>query len=443
MPKPNFSGKHAIILKTILAAALGSLTVAGVVSAATAENYDVVVRKKSGGFEVASRPIEGLRAPGVFETDHFRVVWKKEEETLTLDRIDRIVEEEKTIYKNDPLWQADRDAETIRLMAANVLYHAEAAHRYFTETLASPEVKNLEQIVIRLDLTNKFSEFERFANDNYQPQFNNALSIEGGTPLKPRPGVGPWKREIWFRPEKKIPIGEILAQLPEDPTNAQIRAARQQLYPMQIDLGIRNTLYAAFQSRLDSAGYVESVTRQAGTFVLMEGAFQVLKVVNRLIIPQKFYLDTAMVPEIIYHEFSHIALSDFMHPDLSTPVNEGMADFFAANIGGRPQLAKKIKEYATSIGKNGKKRQFFQIEHESLGKAQSDFVLSLLWGLRDVVGPDAAVDLVYGARKFLTTKDSDIRTGLVGALIQSCETACPAPFRDRLAIHEYFQDRGL
>jgi hypothetical protein len=361
--KPISSRKPAKILNAVLAAAFGALTVAGVVYAAGSETYDVVVRKNGGGFEVAARPIEGLRAPGVFETDHFRVVWKKEEETLTLDRIDRIVEEEKTIHKDDPLWPTMRDAATIRLMAANVLYHAEAAYRYFAKTLGSPEVKNLEQIVIRLDLTNKYSEFERFANDNYQPQFNNALSIEAGTPLKPRPGVGPWKREIWFRPEKKIPIGEILAQLPEDPTNAQIRAARQELYPMQIDLGVRNTLYAAFQSRLDSAGYIDSITRQAGTFLLMEGAFQVLKVVNRAIIPQKFYLDTAMVPEIVYHEFSHIAMSDFMHPDLSTPVNEGMADYFAANIGGRPQLAKKIKEYSTSVGKNGKKRQFYQIEH--------------------------------------------------------------------------------
>jgi hypothetical protein len=431
------------LLKSLFIAAIGAMTITGLVYAAVSENYDVVTRKRNGGFEIASRPIDGMKARDAFETDHFRVVWKKEEATLTLDRIDQIVEEEKTTQKDNPLWQADRDAKTIRLMAANVLYHAEKAYRYFAETLGSQEVQNLEQIVIRLDLTNKFSEYERFANDNYQPQFNNALSIEGGTPLKPRPGVGPWQREIWFRPEKKIPIGELLAQLPEDPTNAQIRAARQQLYPMQIDLGIRNTLYAVFQSRLDTAGYLSSVTRQGGTFLLMEGAFQVLKVVNRFIVPQKFYLDTAMVPEIIYHEFSHIAMSDFIHPDLSTPVNEGMADFFAANIGGSPKLANKIKAFSTSVGKNGKKRQFFQMEYETLAKAQSDYVLGLLWGLRKVIGAKPAVNLVFGARKFLSTKDSDIRTGLVNAIFQSCETACEAPLRDRLAIHQYLMDRGL
>jgi len=430
------------ILSPLTLAVVAVFAVAGLAYAVVSESYDVVVRKKNGAYEIAPRAINDVKAPGVFETDHFRVSWKKDEMPLSLDRINEVAELKKTTEKSNPLW-ADRDADKIRLLAANALYHAEIAHHYFTDVLGSDEVKNLEKIVIRLDLTNKFSEFERFANDNYQPQYNNALSIEGGTPLKPRPGVGPWQREIWFRPEKKIPIGEILAQLPEDPTNAAIREARSEVYPMQIDLAVQSTMYAAFQSHLDSAGYIGSITRQAGTFLLLEGAFQVLKVVNRVIIPQQFYLETAAVPEIIYHEFSHIAMSDYLHPDVSTPVNEGMADFFAANIAHSPKLAERIKKFATSVGKNGKKKQFFRIEYEALGKAQSDYVLSLLWGLRDVLGEKTAVKLVFGARKFLSTKDSDIRTGLVSALFQSCETVCESPLRDRLMIHEYLQNRGL
>lgn len=434
-PKRNRTIPKAVI-------ALGAIAIVGFAFAGVSENYEVVARKKNGGYEVVPRPIEGMKSRDTFETDRFRISWKKEEGALSIDRIAGIVEEKMTSEKDNPLW-AERDSDRIRLMAANALYHAEIAHRYFTEVLASEEVKQLEKIVIRLDLTNKYSQYERFANDNYQPQFNNALSIEGGKPFKPKPGLNPWQREIWFRPEKKIPIGEILAQLPEDPTNGQIRQARQALYPMQIDLSIRNTLFAVFQSRLDSAGYLESITSQAGTFLLMEGAFQVLKLVNRIIIPQKFYLDTVMVPEVIYHEFSHIALSDFMKPDLSTPVNEGMADFFAASISGSPKLAKKIRAYSTAVGKNGKKRQFFQMEYETLGKAQSDFVLGLLWGLRDVLGEKAAVRLVFGARKFLSTRDSDIRDGLVKALFLSCETACESPLRDRMLIHQYLQGLGI
>ncbi len=415
---------------------------------AVSENYPVVQREKHGGFEVAPIAIDGLKARDQFETEHFRVSYKKEEAALTLDRISGIVAEKKKADAEKPPTSDEarvtpRDEETLKLLAANVLYHAEKARAFFVDVLKSEEVKKMEQIVVRLDLTNRYSQFERFTNDNYQPQFNNALSIEGGTPFKPKPGLNPWGREMWFRPRKEIPIGELLAQMPEDPANAQLRQARQTLYPMQIDLVIRDTLYAIFQGRLTTPSFIDSVTRQTGTLILMEGAFQVLKVVNRFLIPQKFYLDTALVPEIVYHEFSHLALSDSMKPDVSTPVNEGMADFFAASIGGSPKLAKKIKEFSTAVGKNGKKRQFFQIEYESLGKAQSDFVLGLLWGLREKLGETYATQVVFGARKFLNTKDSDIRDGLVRALLRSCDTSCESPLRDRMVIHQFLQDRGL
>ena len=107
------------------------------------------------------------------------------------------------------------------------------------------------------------------------------------------------------------------------------------------------------------------------------------------------------------------------------------------------KLAKKIKKFSSGVSKNGKKKQFFRIEFEALGKAQSDFVLSLLWGLREVLGEKETEKLVFGARKFLTTRDSDIRDGLVRALLRSCETTCESPLRDRMKIHQYFQARGL
>lgn len=402
---------------------------------AVAETYPVVIRKKNGSYKIKQTSIDGLKARDRFETDHFRVSWKKEDQALTLDRISGITEEPQTTFF--------RDEEMLRLLAANTLFHAEKAHRFFTEILSAEEVKKMEQLVIRLDITNTYSEYERFAHDNHKPQYNNALSIAGGIPYKPRPGLNPWGREIWFRPRKEIPIGELLAQLPENPANAQLREARQALYPMQIDLAIRNTLLSIFQSRLTDPSYVDSVTRQGGTLLLMEGAFQVLKAVNRYIIPQKFYLDTALVPEIIYHEFSHLALSDYMEPNVSTPVNEGMADFFAASIGDNPVLAEKIKKFSTGVGKNGKKLKYFSIELETLDNARSDYVLGVLWGLRDLLGKNTATQVVFGARKYLNTKDSTIRDGLIRALLRSCDLSCESPLKDRMVIHQYLQERGL
>lgn len=407
---------------------------------AVSENYDVVVRKKNGGVKVSSEALD-LKSRDRFESENFKITWKKEDQAITLDRMKGIVEERKKAEREKPPTEDEarvtpRDEETLRLLAANAIYHAEKARKYFIENLKSKEVKKLGPVVIRLDLTNRFSDSHHFTNDNHQPQYNNALSIEGHA-------SGGWNREIWFRPRKEIPIREILAKFPENPLNSQIREARQTLYPMQIDTTLQSTLYATFQSRLDSPSFIDSVTRQTGTLLLMEGAFQVLKAVNRVIIPQKFYLDSALVPEIIYHEFSHLALSDYMKPDLSTPVNEGMADYFAASIAGSSKLAKKIRNYSTAVGKNGKKRQQFQIEMESTGKAQADFVLGLLWGLREPFGETNATRIVFEARKYLDTKNGDIRVGLIRALLKACDTVCESPLYDRMVIHQYLQDRGL
>lgn len=412
--------------------ALFALTAVGASSSFAAEQFEIVGRKKNGRsrYETVELP---LLAPGRYETTSFKVVWKRESEALTDAKIAQLVDSK----------QSERTAEELRMMAANSLYHAEKARRFFADRLGSEEARNLPQVLLRLDITNLYNDQAQFAHDANQPQYNNVLTIPAGKPRVDAAGAAPWNREIWFRPRKEIPIRDILAALPEDPMNAQIRQARAQLYPMQIDLTLRETLIASFQNRLDADGFVESVVRQGGTILLMEGAFQVLKFVNRLIIPQRYYLDTAFIPEVIYHETAHAVLGDYLAPNLSTPVNEGVSDYFAASIGGNPKIAKKIREYSTVTGKNGKRRQAFQMEFETLGKAHSDFVLSLLWGLRGKLGADTMDRVVFESRKHLSTRDSNIRRGLPNALLLACEKVCESPLRDRMKIHEYLDSRGL
>ncbi len=412
--------------------ALCSLTALGASASFALDEFEIVGRKKNGRAKYESVELP-LLAPGRYETNRFKVVWKRESEALSDAKIAELVATQQT----------NRSAEDLRMMAANTLFHAEKARQFFADRLDSEEARALPQILLRLDISNSYNDQAQFAHDQHQPQFNNVLTIPEGKPRADRTDLKPWFREIWFRPRKEIPIGEILAALPEDPVNAQIRQARAQLYPMQIDLTLRETLIASFQNRLDTDGFVESVVRQGGTLLLMEGAFQVLKFVNRLIIPQRYYLDTAFIPEVIYHEMAHAVLGDYLAPNLSTPVNEGVSDYFATSIGGNPKIAKKIREYSTVTGKNGKRRHAFQMEYETLGKAHSDYVLSLLWGLRGKLGAETMDRVVFESRKHLSTRDSNIRRGLPNALLLACEKVCESPLRDRMRIHEYLESRGL
>ncbi len=357
-----------------------------------------------------------------FETKNFKIVLKKEDQVLLRD--------------------TDPESTDLNLKAENVLYHAEKAHDFFLNVLKSDEVALMEQVVVRLEISNGYDRRGHFTNDAYNPEYNNAVSINGKL-ANPVSSVTPWMREIWFRPKKEISEKALYDQLPNDPNREAVREARRSILPFEIDNSVRELTYALASTPFSETNLLSSFVRQGGTFLVLEGALQATRLLNQLTIPKMYYIDTAMVPEIIYHEYSHIALSDYLKPDTSTPVIEGMADYFAAAIGNDPMLAAKIKMFSTAMKKNGRKKQEFQIAFEGKDRSNADFVLSLLWGLRDEFGEEMTNRLVFESRKFLSTESSDIRSGLLGALFNACKTVCAPGFADPLRMHQYFQDRGL
>ncbi len=388
--------------------------------AAQAQIFDVLVRTPNGKWKIEKKIIDLKEGATGFETDHFKIVNAKSNDALVLE-------------PQEP---------GFALKAATALYHLEKAYHFYAEELQSVKVRALSQTTVRIELTNRFSELGHFMHDNREPQFNNALSIPAGRGFEGQ-GIEPWKEEIWFRPVKEISTSDILNSLSEDPMNETIRQIREAIYPMQLENSLRTSIYYLFSPLFPRASFLETMTRQAGTVLLTEGALQVSRLLNRAMLPDSYYLDTVMVPEIIYHEFSHIALSDSLELSHSTPVNEGMADFFAASISKSPKLAQKIKKFSTALGKNGSKKEYFRIEFESLSRANSDFVLGLLWGLRPLLGEDVTPRVVFEARKHLSTQASDIRTGLVRSILLACDAVCFNPTTERLRLLQYFQDRGL
>ena len=250
--------------------------------------------------------------------------------------------------------------------------------------------------------------------------------------------------EIWFRPQKRVPVKELLALQAQNPLQPTIQKVRSVFYPMELQTGLSNVLRSLVDPVAPfSSTVLNAETSQAGTILMVEGAFQVMKLINRALIPQYYYLDTALIPEIITHEFSHVALSDYLELSHSTPVIEGLADYFSASLNETPQLAKKINKYSTAMGKDGKNKKEFSIELESKSMANSDYVLSILWGMRKVLGVQKADQVIFESRKYLHTDSSDIRTGLLEAIFKSCDTLCKTPVLDRMKLYEYFDSRGL
>ena len=344
--------------------------------------------------------------------------------------------------KDDEAIGFDGDAQ-LTLRAATAYHHLTLARNYFVKKLGSAYTASLPKMVIRLDLTNKFSKLGHFANDALDPQYNNALTVPAGAGLASR-GIRPWDIEIWVRPSKKIHISEITFHGSEAAEfKSLMKSYRDQSRVQSLSQFLSQTIVSATDSESTIDPFnTNNVIRVIGSSVLLEAAYHFYDPLTKLFQRKWYWLDTAMVPEIIYHEFAHAALSDHLELTHSTAVIEGMADFFAGQIADSPKLATHIKAFNTYNGKDAKNKQQFKDVFETSDYANSDFVFGLLWELEKIVGEDRGEAFMFELRKSLTT-NSSIRGQLIEGILKTCKKLCGDPFTDKLRIHRALHSRGI
>jgi hypothetical protein len=379
---------------------------------------------------IAEETLTDLHTPNEFNGRHFRILKGKSEWPIPLAPI--------------PTHSAE-PPDPLALRAATVYHHLGLARRFWVEVLRSEFVRDLPALSVRLEITNLFSDLAHFQNDSIDPQFNNALSIPAGTPF-PGSRVLPWGPEIWFRPLKRIPPSELRKNLPprsgaSSPLAVTAEALRDPLRMTQVSRILQTSLEATFFPA-PGMDYSSSLIRSAGTWVFAELILSGLSRLNPGLFLDEYYLDAGMVPEIIYHEFSHIALSPYLKLNLSTPVLEGMADYFAARISNHPVIAGGIEAYSKARPKDATRRSPYQSAWEESANANSDFVLSLLWMLHQEF-PDRADAIILGAAQRLSGTRGDIRHDLIRALLEGCRVFCGSPARDGLRMRTLFEERRL
>lgn len=404
-------------MKTILATTLLFLSSLGL---GATRSFDVVVRNENHRPKVEKVELQDLISEDAFDGKHFKIVKGKEDAPIRFD--------------------ADKE---LSFRAATVYYHLNKARDYFLHKLKSEYVASLPKLTIRIQHTNQFSELGHFSHDNFEPQYNNALTIPAGTGLERR-GVKPWGMEIWFRPSKRIHLSEVKTNsLGAQEFKGLMKSFRNQIH-MQ---SLQRFLSQAIMVMTNGSGPVgplslDNLVRTAGSSLIMEAGYQFYDPIGQLFSRKWYWLDTALVPEIIYHEYAHVALSDHLVLSHSTSIIEGMADFFAGQIANSPMLANKIKKYNTYNGKNAKRKQQYKIQFESTEYANTDFVFGLLWDMKKILGEERGEAFMYELRKNLTT-NSSIRGQLIDGLLQNCLEMCESPFVDRLRILKALDSKGI
>jgi hypothetical protein len=391
---------------------------------AQAESVRTRIVLRDADFDANIRTVEltGLLNADKVESEHFKVVKGKGTEAVSFNDEDR----------------------NLVLRAATTYYHLTKARNYFVETLKSEYAATLPQVVVRIEHTNQFNEQGHFAHDNLDPQFNNALTIPAGVGL-PHRGVAPWNMEIWFRPEKKVHIDELKikggAGMGE--WAGVLSAFRDQMHMSTFQRFISQLILTQTGNlpTNDVIGW-ENLVRVAGTSLLMEAVYRYADPLSKAFSRKWFWLDSALVPEIIYHEYAHVALSDHLELSHSSAVIEGMADFFAGQIANSPNLATRIKDHNVFNGKKAKRKQQYSLQFETTEYANSDFVFGMLWDLKAIVGDAPAPSFVYSLREKIDT-NSTIRNQLIEGILDTCEERCEAPFVDKLKILQRYNARGI
>ena len=382
---------------------------------------EALVRTENGYPETENVTLTNLVSEEAFDGEFFKIVKGKSEDAVRFD--------------------AEKH---LTFRAATAYYHLMKARSYFVDVVKSDYVKSIPKMVIRIEHTNQFSELGHFAHDNLEPQYNNALTIPAGRGLESR-GVKPWGMEIWFRPSKKVNIKDLrVNNTQQREFQVLLGQFRDQIRMQSFQRFLSNVAVAYTNEDYQGPGPFsqEALIRTVGSTLIIEAGYLLMDPLTKLLSRKTYWLDTAMIPEIIYHEYAHAALSDKLVLSHSTAIIEGMADFFAGQIADSPKLATKIKKYNVYNGKNAKRKQEYMIQFESQDYANTDFVFGLLWQMKTIVGEKQGTDFMYALRNKLTT-NSSIRNELVEGILDTCDEMCDMPFNDKIRILKALNLKGI
>jgi hypothetical protein len=383
---------------------------------------EALVRSENGYPHNENVVLTNLVSEDSFDGEHFKIVKGKSEEAVKFS-----------------------EDKHLTFRAATAYYHLMKARTYFVEKVKSEYVANIPKMTIRIEHKNQFSELGHFAHDNLEPQFNNALTIPAGKGLESR-GVKPWNMEIWFRPSKKVHISELRVNgSAQQEMKVLLAQFRDQTRMQSLNRFLSNVMVAWTKEQQPGAPgpfSQEALIRTVGSTLIIEAGYLLMDPITKALSRKWYWLDTALIPEIIYHEYAHAALSDHLVLSHSTAIIEGMADFFAGQIADSPKLATKIKKYNTYNGKNAKRKQEYMLQFEMQDYANTDFVFGMLWEMKKIVGQDQGTEFMYELRKKLTT-NSSIRKELIEGILNTCDEMCTMPFNDKMRILKALNLKGL
>lgn len=394
--------------------------------------FEVLKREKGSRYKFEKVMLENLNCNGTFEGKYFKIVESTSDLAISINADDELMRKAATTY-----------------------HYLTSARNFWIEKVNSDYVKNLPQLTIRINMSRRFSKVRHFTK--IDSEINNAWTIPAGETPKfvPKSKKRKWGNEIWFSPKKTIDVTELIDNLGYNPVTSSLKLVEEPIVDMAQTNMVFDTMDLLIYPEYADQTLEQIVMTNLVTIGTIKGVVYMSTFLDRLFVEDEFYIDTALVPEIIFHEFNHIALSDQLNPTHSSAVIEGMADYFVASAFDKTNLYSRMDEILLSRSKNADNKKLYRPEYELPQYAREDFTLGVLWkvkekiievnhkrmkqGRSELINPDT---LIYASRVEIN-QHSQIGKGLTQALVNTCKRLCKNPRLGIDIIRSAFSEKGF
>jgi hypothetical protein len=390
---------------------------------AVASEFTIVARKGKKQKPIfIKKKLENLISETAFDGQYFKVVLGRSNEPISFD-----------------------SSEDILLKAATTYYYANNIRNYWVDVIKSEHVINMEKVTIRLDITDPYSEvthYDIFAAEDEQ-YFNNALSIPAGETPDFVDEQDKWGPELWFRPKKKILTKEMMQNIGPNPLEQSLVILREEAEDIAWSNFEYKTLNHIFYPTFQDTSYWETVVRHVGTLFVMWGIVKASKYTDPLFLDKYYYMDTALIPEVIYHEYNHLALDDYLANTHEAAIIEGMADYFATAINPQKKMFAPLKKISNNAYKNVNAKEAYTPDSEYKKNADKDLALATLWELKTELKITDVDQFIYAARKHMDSQYTNLIEGLPRALNQTCQELHKNPRLCKRMVFDVLNKKGF
>ncbi len=351
-----------------------------------AQSFFVYDYNANGEISLIERDFSSFMVGSETVNKHFKVVNSTDDEAI--DLLDNSLDE------------------YTRRQGATVFYHLNIAMNSLNSVFDLSHLQNRGTLTARINMDRMFSDSTKYL-DIEEGVYNNSVTIPASTIRKDN-NTDSWPIEIWFRPKKNIEVDNIF--------NYSLQKINSSSKQSDLIKSLGNNVLRSL--------VIEGATREsfAATnfnfhaeqiFITYLFSTTVPYIAEKVSHPikEEFYLDTANIPEIIYHEFAHVLLSDYVAVNRNTQVGEAYANYIASMIKGGHEIGLDSNGHASNAGgHNGEFNFTYRRDFEQFGNEHNGFAYSLLIAIKNMIishydnkelGEKIANEIIYESRKYI------------------------------------------